>query len=504
MLVNIQDKQLDDKLNKIAEEIDLTRRQYEDAEKRYTAVGEFLSTCPTLSQYGPVLFPQGSFRLGTVTRPILEDEEYDVDAVCELQLNWMQTTQKKVKQMVGNRLKEPQYKNLLLPEKRRAWTLKYHEGSKFHLDVIPAITDKESQRELVKGFSIDTNISSSAINITDNESLNYDSYSSDWPKSNPKGYALWFEDRMRPVLTEIRKAYSETFKIEIDDIPFYATKTPLQKTIQILKRHRDMIFRDDEDKPISIIITTLSAQAYKHESTLIDTLTRVVVDLDKYIEKDGDGHDVVANPVDPRENFADKWVEYPKRRENFYDWLERVRLDVEMLRNKTTNKTFIDSTSKMFGDSPVARAFSEKALITEQTMGTPVSSLIRRAPQEQFVEELFPVKEQYKLEIDCEVTQDGWRKRLLRKMPVLRKKKSLRFFIKTTNVPKPYSVMWKVRNQGPEAQGKERGQIIDDNGKGEKVENSDFYGDHYVECFIIKNGACVARDRIDVPIAMAP
>jgi hypothetical protein len=32
-------------------------------------------------------------------------------------------------------------------------------------------------------------------------------------------------------------------------------------------------------------------------------------------------------------------------------------------------------------------------------------------------------------------------------------------------------------------------------------ENSNFEGAHFVECYIIKDGFCVARDRIDVPIS---
>jgi hypothetical protein len=31
-------------------------------------------------------------------------------------------------------------------------------------------------------------------------------------------------------------------------------------------------------------------------------------------------------------------------------------------------------------------------------------------------------------------------------------------------------------------------------------EHTSFYGPHYVECYLIKNGVCVAKDRIDVPI----
>ncbi|MBR0340863.1 MAG: hypothetical protein IJH64_01160 [Oscillospiraceae bacterium] len=32
------------------------------------------------------------------------------------------------------------------------------------------------------------------------------------------------------------------------------------------------------------------------------------------------------------------------------------------------------------------------------------------------------------------------------------------------------------------------------------MERTDFYGPHYVECYIIKNGICVARAKVDVPI----
>jgi len=46
-----------------------------------------------------------------------------------------------------------------------------------------------------------------------------------------------------------------------------------------------------------------------------------------------------------------------------------------------------------------------------------------------------------------------------------------------------------------------RGEILDDRCKGERIENTNFYGPHCVEYCIIKDGVCVARDRIDVPIS---
>ena len=36
-----------------------------------------------------------------------------------------------------------------------------------------------------------------------------------------------------------------------------------------------------------------------------------------------------------------------------------------------------------------------------------------------------------------------------------------------------------------------------------KLEPISFDGPHFVECYIIKDGVCVARDRVDVPIKLA-
>lgn len=75
------------------------------------------------------------------------------------------------------------------------------------------------------------------------------------------------------------------------------------------------------------------------------------------------------------------------------------------------------------------------------------------------------------------------------------------YFEAETNVPKPYSIWWKVRNVGSKAENRNqiRGQIEKQWGL-IKRENSEFYGPHYVECYIIKDDECVAIKRISVPI----
>lgn len=128
---------------------------------------------------------------------------------------------------------------------------------------------------------------------------------------------------------------------------------------------------------------------------------------------------------------------------------------------------------------------------------------------EQFIDKLFPVDIQYNLQIDCEVTQNGFREHKLRYMLInkifLLREKSLNFAIENHDIPSDiYSqcdIYWKVKNVGSEAIRLKqiRGQIEKTNSE-VKNERTSFRGAHYVECYIVYNGVCIARDRIDVPI----
>ena len=121
---------------------------------------------------------------------------------------------------------------------------------------------------------------------------------------------------------------------------------------------------------------------------------------------------------------------------------------------------------------------------------------------------MFPVDIRYNLNIDCEVTQKGFRSYCLRYMLAnnikLMKNKSLKFEIKGCDIPggaKTCDIYWKVRNVGAEAirLDRIRGQVIKTNSKIHR-EHTSFQGAHYVECYLVKNGVCIAKDRIEVPI----
>lgn len=125
---------------------------------------------------------------------------------------------------------------------------------------------------------------------------------------------------------------------------------------------------------------------------------------------------------------------------------------------------------------------------------------------EEFIEDKFPLDIRYDLDIDCDVSRDGQNESRIRwlekKFFWLQLNRRLRFYVVSCDVPKPFQVLWKVRNVGQlaESNNQIRGDIIADSGHLEKVERTSFQGSHFVECYVIKDGYCMARDRIDVPI----
>jgi hypothetical protein len=330
-------KSHDDVLEEIAKALDIPEAQYEAAVSRYQSIGEWLDRKEsTLAEYDPKVSPQGSFLLGTVTRPLGDGDVYDVDLVCLLTASKQNFTQKALKEAVGlevaaytkarNMLEQPE-------EHRRCWRILYAEETKFYMDVLPALPDAQSYRIKLeqRGYTaLARDASQTAIAITDWTLPQYAQRTDDWPLSNPLGYAAWFRTRMTTQLILRKRVLAEQQKLitaSVDDIPDYKVKTPLQRAIQLLKRHRDSMFEDDgEHKPISIIITTLSAHAYNDEATIADALITILTRMDQFIQE-RNGKAWIPNPVNPEENFADKWAEVPKKRENFYAWLKKARQD---------------------------------------------------------------------------------------------------------------------------------------------------------------------------------
>lgn len=333
----------DQLLLRVAENLDISDTMRDKAIKSYTAVGLWLGDCSDDSSVK--IFPQGSFYLGTVVKPIDDQDEYDIDLVCLLKDKY-DASESEIKTIVGNRLKQhgKYVKMMDKKEGKRCWTLHYDE---FHMDILPSVPAKKVYEEP----------DSTGIRLTNKDGPNL--YSPRY--SNPYKYHEWFESRMRVQLDGLRKSFAARNQVDISEVPLYAVKTPLQRTIQILKRHRDIMYQELPDvrrrnAPISIIITTLAAHAYKNESNVTDALSTVLENMQKYIEIRG-GQFWIPNPAMPEENFADKWNEDPSKQREFADWLVRARDDLIGLPLKTDGYHKIgDVLKRSLGDGVVTKS----------------------------------------------------------------------------------------------------------------------------------------------------
>lgn len=295
-------------LSRIADEINITQTMQEKAVCSYEAVGKWIGDGV---DYDVKIMPQGSMNLGTVIKPLDDRDDYDMDLVCLLK-NGQYLSLSQIKNLVGDRLKEHgTYRSKLDKESKRCWTMQYEE---FHMDILPCVP-KES-------YFIEPYLTK--IKLTHkNEAGVYEPRYSD-----PYAYHTWFENRMTDILLEEKRTFAAKSRTEINEVPTYKMRTPLQKTIQLLKRHRDICFQNaTSNSPISIIITTLAALAYDGETNVYEALYNIIEKMPRYIEC-RDGVYWIENPVMKEENFADKWSAEPAKRTSFFTWLAQVKKDL--------------------------------------------------------------------------------------------------------------------------------------------------------------------------------
>jgi hypothetical protein len=334
MLTSDRDVQIDELLGASIASFDIPEASYLRAVARYEDVGEWLSEYWAGSSTDGVVYPQGSFRLGTVVQPIGHRGEYDIDLVCRRDLAKESTTQAALKQDVGTGLgryvaSRPEG-TPTRGEGKRCWTLDY-EGEPFHMDVLPALPDAKRPPN--------------AILLTDKDLRT-------WQHSDPIDYATWFHHRMHEEFIRLSKALAVETRMDVADVPSWRVKTTLQRTVQALKRHRDLRYvNEPDDGPASIIITTLAARAYEVGGTLAQVLVDVTSRMPTFVER-RNGVYWVENPVQPEENFADRWQSHPERRERFFEWIERAHEDFAGFGADRGVDRFLEKIARTFGDGP--------------------------------------------------------------------------------------------------------------------------------------------------------
>lgn len=319
-------------LDAIVGHIDIPKSYYEKAAARHRSLGEWLQRPESrLVAYDPDVRPQGSFRYGTVNKPLNPDDEYDLDDVCVLRkLGKAVLTQQQLKELYGEEIRAyAKANNMLKPvtEHNRCWRLQYSDEVSFHLDTLPCVPEDAAVIQRLIALGVDPELARRAVAITDKRHPQYRILTSLWPSSNPRGFAVWFE--RRAALGRSRSLVEGRLRASVEDVPPYEWKTTLQRSIQLLKRHRDVMFRDTSDlAPISMIITNLAARAYAGEADLAEALGNIVEKMPGFVRP---SWPKVPNPADPAEDYADKWKYDPRLEKSFWDWHSAMKTDIAKL-----------------------------------------------------------------------------------------------------------------------------------------------------------------------------
>jgi hypothetical protein len=329
-------------LSGLAEELDPPHDQLQLARERYEDLGEWLRrhAAPTAGRDVQV-YPQGSGNLGTTNRNPYTGE-FDLDLVIRIEFGKWEFSQKQLNQLVngwlGSYVSVRQASgHRLAPTKldkgKRAWTLHYADG--FHMDILPVVPDLAHE--------LNASIGDPSW-LTDKELTR-------WQPTNPRGFADWFRKISAAEISQRKVEAAKRAEVQVDELPDDQVKTSLQLTVQLLKRHRDHMFRDDPDRlaPPSAVITALAAQAYRTQTPsggdLADVVITVLDEMPNHLHRTNIGKLQVPNPTCFQENYADRYEGRPDREKALIEWLQQAHDDftrVLTLRETTRVSKAID------------------------------------------------------------------------------------------------------------------------------------------------------------------
>lgn len=331
--------ELDDLLHRICNKLQIAETQHRTAESRYRSVGEYLSRNDgALALVGPSIYPQGSFEIGTTVKP-LKEQEYDLDIVCELNLAWARVNPESVLNALERDLKANHVYTPIIERKNRCVRLNY--ANEFHMDILPACPNGAYEKD-------------GNVKVPDRAAR-------EWKDSNPKGYAEWFSGKS----LLIREFAA---KIEMQPLPppeSAERKSPLKRAVQLLKRHRDVEFKENEDQaPISIVLSTLAGWHYQGETSVADALARILERIAENLPPRGQ-RIIVLNPTNPQEDLSERWDDDPAAYGAFVTWAQHFHelwSSVEQARDRVKLSKVL---SVMFGEDVTNESFSEQAEFLE-------------------------------------------------------------------------------------------------------------------------------------------
>ncbi len=280
----------------LRDEVNLNESRLDRLETSVGAVNDYLKD--NLPGY-QTMDKQGSYALGTLIKPVDDNDEYDADIQIVINPNPKWEAKDYVpainKTLAGN-------KNYVdkLRLKTRCVTVDYARD--FHLDVVPRVT--------INGKHY-------VCNRTDNK----------FEETDGTGYREWFNEKNR------------------------ITGGNLKRVVRLLKHLRD---HKNSFTAKSILLTTLAGNAIKVSdegtaavSTVADTLETVLSRMNDYLQQHPNMPEI-KNPVLPTENFNRHWDQ--RRYANFRDRIQSYAQTAKQAKAEPSAEKAIKLWQDLFGD----------------------------------------------------------------------------------------------------------------------------------------------------------
>lgn len=432
--------------------VNLGDSRIETLDSRVTAVGNFLlSGTDPIAENFIELIPQGSYAQGTIINPVDTNDEFDADVLLDMNEVDGWEAEDYVEELYKAFRASGTYRDIV---RRRTRCVVVDYAGDFHIDVVPYLT-RHDERFI-------TNRSENSYELT-----------------NPEGFNEWLDEQNR------------------------LTSGRLVKTLRLLKYIRD--YKNNFTIP-SVILTILVGGRVNSAQLLVDSdhyqdlptaFTNLLADLNTYLQTNPTMPSI-DDPSCPTENFNHRWEQ--EKYTNFRNWIKTYsEWAADAYSEEDVEQSHV-KWRKLFGDK--FGTYSTSATkASESHKGLVGINDTEEHVDKKFIVALDPA---YRVKLRARtVRRDGFRTYNLSEWGnKVAKGRSVSFAIKSSNVPEPYEVWWKVRNNGPEAISRNmiRGQIVKDGGGRSRTEPTSFRGNHYVEVYIIKNGVVVAKDHHRVVI----
>jgi hypothetical protein len=455
-------KFVDDFESFLRTEVNLDQIRLDTLQGRVTEIESFLEE---EESFGPILLdliPAGSWAHRTIIKPVADNDGFDADVLLHVteQTDWLP------KDYIGKLYSafraSDTYRDLV---HRKTRCLRIEYAGEFHLDLVPYIDQA--------GCHYITN----RLEPEDTGRLEL---------SDPEGFTTWIDERQR------------------------ITNGTFIKVVRLLKYLRDykntfscksIILAILLGEQVNEVEASLAPEKYQDVPSALNTLLGKLADwlpetMPAVLDPAGTGDDYASR-------YRDEW-DYT----NFRTQITRYAEKVEEAFNEPDREDAILAWQEIFGDTFKPGTLAKVAAIAPRSASVPWAG-------EKFIDRYpfnIPVRinPRFRLKIKGRCTGLGrgahHRRRGFRQYELssrgyrVEKLRNLVFRVASTNVPLPFQVYWKVRNGGDEAHRSNalRGEINEDTGHLCHSESTLYKGTHYVECYIVKDGVVVVKDRQNV------